>query len=311
MCPGCKRDFRSWTRILKHLKVTPSCLEVAKLARQLGEIPSHGEGSRSWNADIAKNPAIAPACPRQKTVILYDDEDLGSVLPREKLVERCAADGGSVIDDWVQQGASPADVDAKGMDRLWPLVRSKLTDFPLFIEEHRQALGLVSREISLLYGVVLQWSKDCKDRMLAALDGWQEHLSYQDLVPEQPGDPDPRSHGHFYTYKDASLLHHEPFMFTREHVVAFLGDELPAEERTHLLTTIADRHLCSKFCGWSLPCFRGIEVDQLDAIPHFVGVGSEGRQKCRFWVEALCSRGLERSYTPQASYCNPFPLLPS
>ena len=266
VCPGCRRDFRSWTRILKHLKVSSKCLDVARLAGQMGEIPSSGEGSRSWKDDVAKNPAIAPACARHKTILLYDDEEIGAVLPREKLQEGCAAAVGSAIDDWAQGEFNGTNAAAQCQEQLWRIVRGRLVTFPLFIEEHRRALSLVVKDISELCGKAFQWSSDCQELIFRSLNDWQETLSYQSLAGDTPcqygmdGSVRPPS------FQDVGISHHEPFLFTREHVVAFLGDELPTAERTHLLTCLADRLLYPEFCKWSWPSFRKLEESRLDAI---------------------------------------------
>ena len=266
VCPGCRRDFHSWARILKHLKITPRCLAAAKTARLLGEQPTHGEGSKLWKEDVAKHPAIVPALQTHQKFILYDDDDDSvAMLPREKLEEQCAAAVGGAVEDWMASHAGENLSCALVQAAFWQVVRTQLLKFPLFIEELQRAIDRAKNDITGLHSQAFEWPVDRCQWVASVLCQFRDTLTYaslagsEDAAGEQGEEP-------AVSLRGDTIHFHEPFMFTRGHVIAMVGDELPGFERTRLYPKLQECELRTMCCGWDWPRFRDIEVNSLDGI---------------------------------------------
>ena len=266
-CPGCRRDFHSWARILKHLKITPECLSVAKAAGKLGEQATHGEGSKVWKADVAKNPAIVPASLSCQRFLLYDDadDDPVCVLPREKLEEQCSSAVGGAVEDWVQAHWEDDTTLEQTKHLFWQAVRQQLVQFPLLLVELQRAVAKARSDIISLQSQAFVWPGTLHGWISSMMCWIGETLTYASLAD----DGDPAGENGIAVLPGClgdALIHHEPFMFTRGHVIAMLGDELPDFERTRLLPMLQEHGLRMQCCGWDWQSFRDIDDNSIDGI---------------------------------------------
>ena len=101
---------------------------------------------------------IVPAIPACGTRILYDDADVRALLPREKLVLRCASVLGGAIADWVEScRADPVDVTLE--QALRSVLCRSLSAFPLLTHEFQQATLGACSDIEELQDDILQWPR--------------------------------------------------------------------------------------------------------------------------------------------------------
>ena len=264
--PGCRRDFHSWARILKHLKITPGCLAAARTARLLGEQPTHGEGSKLWKEDVARHPAIVPALQTSQKFILYDDDDDSmAMLPREKMEEQCAAAVGGAVEDWIASHEGENLYCALVQAALWQVVRTQLLKFPLFVEELQRAIDRAKNDITGLHSQAFEWPVDRCQWVASVLCRFRDTLTYASLAgsEETAGEQGEESAA---SLRGDTINFHEPCMFMRGHVIAMVGDELPGFERTRLYPKLQECELRTMCCGWDWPRFRDIEVNSLDGI---------------------------------------------
>ena len=263
VCPGCGANYHSMGRILKHLKTVPTCWEMVRVCGQVADDAHHGEGSRVRNADKSANPTLVPAIPACGPRILYDDADVRALLPREKLVLRCASVLGGAIADWVE--SCPADpVDATLEQALWSVLCRSLSTFPLLTHEFRQAILGACSDIEELQDNVLKWPRPLYEVVVQHLQQWQTIISAEMIVMCLNGQQEAPL-GNLTADAHFPVKPQEPFLFHDGGLVVIIGDPLPAEEMTRLLSLLQRNGQEVFVCGWDLIRFHAINLHRATA----------------------------------------------
>ena len=250
-CSGCQQEYFSMPRIVRHLQNATTCWQTIRDIGLVAEEPQAGIGSKQWKAEVFSKPNLCPPMRQDRFTIIYDDNGERLSLPRERRRSKCASFVGGAVEEFIDRLEPDTEMTAAHGQLLWDRVREVLCRFPLFVEEHSEALRECARDVDSLHSEAFSWPARTLQWVLKNLQQWAGSLTYAALAASckefcaQSGcdDEGPQA---------GVLSFHKPFPFVAGQHIIFMGDTLEARERTRLSLVLQNKQIMAVPCSWSL-----------------------------------------------------------